>query len=281
MMRAPLCISVSAHAFNVAAVVTTSSTSTRCAPRSRVDTDDETSNAPATLRKRSIGVRRVWVSVLRWRDNRSVQTGMRHRDASARAISSLWLNPRSRSLARDSGTGTSAVRSSITSIGQARRTIRSAIPSAAARQPSYLSAWTIAPPAPLGAQHTDRTARTNGGRRSHHRQLCLMCGWPQRTHCGCGSASRRVQQRPHTTPRSCAASGRSHTTQTRGSSRSAMPAAAARRTRSAPCARNEEIGSERSTIVESARDCLAHGVAVRRNAEPSLERERSLLDQHR
>jgi len=184
MMRAPPCINVSAHAFSVAAVVTTSSTSTRCAPRRRVDTDDETSNAPATLRKRSLGVRRVCVSVFRWRDMRSVQTGMRHRDASARAMSSLWLNPRSRSLACESGTGTRAVRSSMTSIGHARRAMRSAIPSAAARQPSYLRAWTMAPPAPLGAQHTDRTARMNGGSRSHHRQLCLMCGCPHLVHCG-------------------------------------------------------------------------------------------------
>ena len=184
MMRAPPCIRVSAHAFNVAAVVTTSSTSTRCAPRSRVDTDDETSNAPATLRKRSAGVRRVWVSVFRWRDMRSVHTGICHRDASARAISSLWLNPRSRSFACDRGTGTSAVRSSTTSIGHVSRDMRSARPSAAARQPSYLSAWTMAPPAPLGTQHTDRTARTNGGSRSHHRHLCLKCGCPHRVHCG-------------------------------------------------------------------------------------------------
>ena len=184
MMRAPRCISISAHAFSVAAVVTTSSTSTRWAPRSRVDTDAETSNAPATLRKRSLGARRVCVSVFRIRASKSVHTGMRHRDASARAINSLWLNPRSRARARESGTGTSAVRSSITSTGQARRDIRSAIHSAAARQPSYLSACTMAPPAPLGAQHTDRAARTNGGRRSHHRQLCAMCGCPHREHCG-------------------------------------------------------------------------------------------------
>ena len=60
-----------------------------------------------------------------------------------------------------------------------------------------------------------------------------------------------------------------------------MPAAALRNACSAPFARKEEIENGRSTSVDSARDRLTHDVAVRRHPEPQLERERSLLDQHR
>ena len=61
MMRAPLSNSVAAHAESVAPVVTTSSTSTTCAPRSRSRALGEARNAPETLRRLSSGVNRVCV----------------------------------------------------------------------------------------------------------------------------------------------------------------------------------------------------------------------------
>jgi hypothetical protein len=37
-----------------------------------------------------------------------------------------------------------------------------------------------------GIQHTDLTARMNGGSRSHQLQLLVEIGWPHREHCGEG-----------------------------------------------------------------------------------------------
>ena len=89
MMRAPDAKSAAAHAASVAPVVTTSSTSTRCAPRRRVRTPARTRNAEETLRRRSSGVNRVCVSVLRARSSTSSHTGTSQCGASARASAAL------------------------------------------------------------------------------------------------------------------------------------------------------------------------------------------------
>jgi hypothetical protein len=62
------------------------------------------------------------------------------------------LYPRSRSLARASGTGTTAARSSTTSDGHASRAIRSDIAGAMAFQPEYFNAWIISPAVPAETQ---------------------------------------------------------------------------------------------------------------------------------
>src|SRR5262249_21935310 len=69
--RAPPSQSAAAHAFRVAAVVTTSSTTTKCLPRSALFADAGAENAPETLRSRSPGVNRVCVSVCRTRTRTS------------------------------------------------------------------------------------------------------------------------------------------------------------------------------------------------------------------
>jgi hypothetical protein len=120
------------------------------------------------LLDRSVGVNRVWVCVARARSSTDAQTGTRQSAPSAVASRALWLKPRSRSRARASGTGTSALRSAMTSAGQSSRAMRSAMPAAVAVHPPYLSAWTIGPAVPAGSQHTERTARMNGGSSSHH-----------------------------------------------------------------------------------------------------------------
>ena len=60
-----------------------------------------------------------------------------------------------------------------------------------------------------------------------------------------------------------------------------MPAATLRSGRSAPTARMDEIENGRGRNMESAHDRPTHDAAVGRCAEPPLERERALLDQHR
>jgi len=60
-----------------------------------------------------------------------------------------------------------------------------------------------------------------------------------------------------------------------------MPAAALRNAWSAPTARTEEIDNGRGRNIDSAHNRLTHDLAVRRCAEPPLESQRSLLDQHR
>ncbi len=166
-MRAPPSCNAAAHSFSVAAVVTTSSTSTRCWPRNEF-LSTAAWNAPETLRFLSPGVNRVCVVVARPRTSISSRTGIPHRGAIWRASSALWLYPRSRSRDGESGTGTSAARSCSTSAGKRSAAIRRPIPVATALQPLYLRACTMAPAFPPGTPQTDRAARTYGGSRSHH-----------------------------------------------------------------------------------------------------------------
>jgi hypothetical protein len=79
-----------------------------------------------------------------------------------------------------------------------------------------------------GIQHTDLTARMNGGRTSHHRQLPLEIGWPHRSHRGDGRHGRRDQHKPQTIPVSSRDSRRSQETQARGRRRSRAPATCSR-----------------------------------------------------
>jgi len=60
-----------------------------------------------------------------------------------------------------------------------------------------------------------------------------------------------------------------------------MPAAARSHRRDALAACSEAIDRVRSGSIDSADDRLTHDAAVRRDAEPPLEGERALLDQHR
>jgi len=79
-----------------------------------------------------------------------------------------------------------------------------------------------------GIQQTDLTARMNGGRRSHHRQLPLEIGWPHRPHRGDGRYGRRDQHKPQTIPVSSRDSSRSQETQARGRTRSIAPLSCSR-----------------------------------------------------
>jgi len=74
-----------------------------------------------------------------------------------------------------------------------------------------------------GIQHTDLTARTNGGRRSHQRQLPVEIGWPHRSHRGDGRWGSRDQHKLQTIPASSRDSNRSQETQARGRRRSITP----------------------------------------------------------
>jgi len=75
----------------------------------------------------------------------------------------------------------------------------------------------------IGIQHTDRTARTNGGSSSHQRQTSPSKGCPHLSHCGDGSSASLDQQSPHTTPLSEGVISMSHDTHALGRKRSRAP----------------------------------------------------------
>ena len=81
--------SAAAHAFNVDAVVTTSSMRTTCAPRKIARLGPDARKAPETFRTRSRGLRRVCDGVWRTRSMTSFHTGTDQSGASAHASSSL------------------------------------------------------------------------------------------------------------------------------------------------------------------------------------------------
>ncbi len=114
---APAARSTAAHASSVAPVVITSSTSTTTRPaiasivaRCRAAVDQRprrhpagaSAKAPRTLRRRAPAVSAVWATVARTRRSAATTGG-----PSAAARSCAWLKPRTRRLARCSGTGTS------------------------------------------------------------------------------------------------------------------------------------------------------------------------------
>ena len=138
--------------------------------------------------------------------SRSVHTGTFQRGASARASTRSGCSRARAARSRESGTGTSAARSAITSGGQASaRHALAPSPSATRCQPSYLSACTIdAPRAARQPSRRERTARTYGGssvapRGSDDSQRSIGC--PHRSQRGRGSSAARAQHAPQTSIR--------------------------------------------------------------------------------
>ena len=219
-----------------------------------------------TLRRRSAGVNRVCVRVAR--------TRARHPAAPERAT-----------LAQPTGQQGALIEAALPladrrqwhrhqraraprSRHAARRGAPSAPPSHRRRavQPPYFSAWTICAALPVPSQHTLRAARTYGGSPAHHRHSPTPSGCPHRSQRGCGSGGSRDQQRrtPHHHHFAPAPAGRRRRRAARGGR-------AAPRRHDAPPVRPAPRSCERAP----------HCLARRRNAQPSLERERALLDEHR
>ncbi len=132
--EAPPRLSSRAQASPVAPLVWTSSTSSTVFSASRARASGASANAPATTFARARRPSPCNLGVAFTRRSRSVSTRSPCRLATARAISTAWLNPRDQSRQRCSGTGTNRSAPSGTS-----RAIARAIVSATASRPPYLS----------------------------------------------------------------------------------------------------------------------------------------------
>ena len=223
-MRAPPSCSAAAHAFRVAAVVTTSSTRTRWQPRSDRRSASER-NAPATLRCRSPGVNRVWVVVARVRASK-IRAQRKVPPASEPRSEHLALVVAALASARRCERHRHERRALALDVGRQAQRAPCAAPSRApsACQPPYLSACTMDSAAPPGIAYTERAARTNGGSSGHHTHdaegRARLLGCPHRSQRGRGSSRARTQHAPQTSSRSCAARARPQTAHAAGRSRS-------------------------------------------------------------
>lgn len=174
-------------------------------------------NASLTLPCRREAGRSACGRVARARDSAST-TGR----PKWRASSLAWLNPRSRRRSQWSGTGTT--QSAPSSTSRPRSRISAPRGSARDRQPSYLSAWTIARSAPWYAPAA-RARSTNLRRRRQrgHRASATLTvrhvasGSPQVRQSGGASAAIDVQQAGQAAPRVGNSSEAAHATQ-RGAS---------------------------------------------------------------